>query len=92
VADVLTKLLPVISHEHFMETLMHGHGGVIPEPKSKVIYKSKKKKLKFQRERGASKKPIPKVRLKAFLVLKSRTGESRLEESKANSSGERRRS
>jgi hypothetical protein len=62
-----------------METMLHGHGGVIPEPKSKVIYKSRKKQLVFKRDRGASKKPIPKLSLKSLLILKRRrTEESRL--------------
>jgi hypothetical protein len=90
VADILTKPLPIFSHEHFTETLQHGHGGVIPEPKSKVIYKSKKKILSFKRDRGARKKssiPMVRPKKKLFLVLRSRTGESRLEVSKSNSSG-----
>jgi hypothetical protein len=47
VADILTKLLPLHSHQHFTDILHHGHGGTIPEPKSKVIYKSKKS-VKFK--------------------------------------------
>jgi hypothetical protein len=42
VADVLTKLLPIHSHEHFREILAQGHGGRVPTPKFKIIYKSKK--------------------------------------------------
>jgi hypothetical protein len=48
VADILTKLLPVHSHQHFMEILTQGHFGKVPEPKSKVIYKFKRDNNKFK--------------------------------------------
>jgi hypothetical protein len=42
VADILTKLLGIQSHEHFTDILTTGHHGVIPSPKAKIVYKSKK--------------------------------------------------
>jgi hypothetical protein len=42
VADILTKPLPIHSHQHFLEILTQGHFGNIPEPKAKVIYKFKR--------------------------------------------------
>jgi hypothetical protein len=51
VADILTKLLPIHSHQHFMEILTQGHFGHIPEPKAKVIYKFKKE-IKFKQYPG----------------------------------------
>jgi hypothetical protein len=41
VADILTKLLPVHSHEFFTETLTLGHHGIDPSPKAKIKYKTK---------------------------------------------------
>jgi hypothetical protein len=41
VADILTKLLPVHSHEHFTDILSLGHHGIDPTPKAKIIYKTK---------------------------------------------------
>jgi hypothetical protein len=41
VADILTKLLPVHSHEHFTDILALGHHGIDPTPKAKIVYKSK---------------------------------------------------
>jgi hypothetical protein len=88
VADILTKLLPIFSHEHFTDILLHGHGGSIPEPKSKVIYKSKKRKFLYKADRDSSKKSIPLLKFKTAMILKRRKEESRLEScSKSNSSG-----
>jgi hypothetical protein len=42
VADILTKALGIQSHEHFTDILTTGHHGVIPSPKAKIVYKSKK--------------------------------------------------
>jgi hypothetical protein len=47
VADILTKLLPIYSHEHFREILTQGHAGREPTPKYKILYKSKKP-IKFK--------------------------------------------
>jgi hypothetical protein len=90
VADILTKLLPLLPHQHFMEILTHGHGGSVPEPKSKVIYKTKRT-LKFKMDHNSRKKFVPSLKFKTALVVlkQSRTEESRLEGSNSNSSGER---
>jgi hypothetical protein len=40
VADILTKLLPIHSHEHFKDILTQGHDGREPTPKYKIVYKS----------------------------------------------------
>jgi hypothetical protein len=42
VADILTKALPIHSHEHFKDILFSGHLGADPIAKAKVVYKSKK--------------------------------------------------
>jgi hypothetical protein len=42
VADILTKALPIHSHEHFKDILFSGHLGADPVAKAKVVYKSKK--------------------------------------------------
>jgi hypothetical protein len=42
VADILTKSLGIQSHEHFTDILTTGHHGIIPSPKAKIVYKSKK--------------------------------------------------
>jgi hypothetical protein len=42
VADILTKLLPIHSHQHFKDILTHGHEGRDPIPKFKIVYKYKR--------------------------------------------------
>jgi hypothetical protein len=63
VADILTKLLPLHSHQHFTDILHHGHGGTIPQPKSKVVYKSKKT-VKFKTNPEIINQRVPKFKLK----------------------------
>jgi hypothetical protein len=76
VADILTKLLPLHSHQHFTDILHHGHGGTIPQPKSKVIYKSKKT-IKFKASPDIINQRIRPNRLKFnFKPRSSRTVES----------------
>jgi hypothetical protein len=70
VADILTKLLPVHSHEFFSETLFLGHHGIDPTPKAKIVYKTKpqskfkqvskyKRIFKFAKPTSATQLPPP---------------------------------